>query len=444
MRTRYRPTRWQRCTVDDVKAHRLLSLSIVAALGVAGCAGSDDEAATSATELSVATTEVPTAEPVADTEVPTAEPVADTEVPTAEPVPDADPVVAEPVGTDPAAYDFARVDPVVQAFVDDRGLNGAGLVIVDADDGVILERYWGEFGPERSSLIASSSKMLVAGVLLRLQDEGLLDIEAPVADVVDWGSSNPQITPAQLLSNSSGLIGLFPEPGYRPYVCQYFPTGTLQDCAESIFTSPDDDGAITGPDVAFNYGGAQWQVAGAVAEAVSDKSWAELVNETYVQPCGVESLAFNNHFTQMGEGFNYPVEFNSDPSTLIATDNPNLEGGAYITAPDYGQLLLMHLRNGLCGDEQVLSQEALDTMHADRIAAAYGGSAGGAGTGYGMGWWVDRESGRISDAGAYGTVPWLDLEDGYGAYLVVESNFGDGNALAEQLYGIIDDVVNEA
>ncbi|MGK0478266.1 MAG: hypothetical protein ACJAQ9_001299 [Ilumatobacter sp.] len=61
-----------------------------------------------------------------------------------------------------------------------------------------------------------------------------------------------------------------------------------------------------------------------------------------------------------------------------------------------------------------------------------------------MGWWVDRESGRISDAGAYGTVPWLDLEDGYGAYLVVESNFGDGNALAEQLYGIIDDVVNEA
>jgi CubicO group peptidase (beta-lactamase class C family) len=433
MRTRYRPTRWQRCTVDDVKAHRLLSLSIVAALGVAGCAGSDDEAATSATELSVA-----------DTEVPTAEPVADTEVPTAEPVPDADPVVAEPVGTDPAAYDFAGVDPVVQAFVDDRGLNGAGLVIVDADDGVILERYWGEFGPERSSLIASSSKMLVAGVLLRLQDEGLLDIEAPVADVVDWGSSNPQITPAQLLSNSSGLIGLFPEPGYRPYVCQYFPTGTLQDCAESIFTSPDDDGAITGPDVAFNYGGAQWQVAGAVAEAVSDKSWAELVNETYVQPCGVESLAFNNHFTQMGEGFNYPVEFNSDPSTLIATDNPNLEGGAYITAPDYGQLLLMHLRNGLCGDEQVLSQEALDTMHADRIAAAYGGSAGGAGTGYGMGWWVDRESGRISDAGAYGTVPWLDLEDGYGAYLVVESNFGDGNALAEQLYGIIDDVVNEA
>ena len=357
-----------------MKSRRLLFLSIVAALGIAACAGSDDEV-------------VP----------PAAEPPATEPVPITEPKPDADPVVAEPATSatepesdpvatesepdpEPIAYDFAGVDPVVQAFVDDRGLNGAGLVIVDADDGVILERYWGEFGPERSSLIASSSKMLVAGVLLSLQDEGLLDIDAPVADAVDWGSSNPQITPAQLLSNSSGLIGLFPEPGYGPYVCQFLPSGTLQDCAESIFTSPDDDGAITGPDVAFNYGGAQWQVAGAVAEAVSGKSWAELIDETYVQPCGVDSLAFNNHFTQMGEGFNYPVEFNSDPSTLIDTDNPNLEGGAYITAPDYGQLLLMHLRNGLCGDEQVLSQEALDTMHADRIAAAYGGSAGGAGT----------------------------------------------------------------
>jgi len=417
-----------------------LSLSIVAALGVAACAGSDDEAGTAATELPVTEAEVLAAEPVPDADPVVPEPV-DTE-------PEVDPVVADPVVTEPepepTAYDFAAVDSVVQAFVDDRGLNGAGLVIVDADDGVIFEQYWGEFGPERSSLIASSSKMLVAGVLLRLQDDGLLNIDAPVVDAVDWGSDNPEITPAQLLSNSSGLPGLLPDPGYGPYICQFLPAGTLQDCARSIFTSPDDDADITRPDVAFNDGGAQWQVAGAVAEAVSGKSWAELIDETYVQPCGVDSLAFNNHFTQIGAGFNYPVAFNSDPSTLIATDNPNLEGGAYITASDYGQLLLMHLSGGVCGDEQVLSQEALDTMHADRIAAAYDGSAGGAGTGYGMGWWIDRESGRISDGGAYGTVPWLDLEDGYGAYLVIESTSGEGNDLADQLYDIVDDAVNAA
>jgi CubicO group peptidase (beta-lactamase class C family) len=74
-----------------------------------------------------------------------------------------------------------------------------------------------------------------------------------------------------------------------------------------------------------------------------------------------------------GEGFNYPAEFNSDPSTLDPTDNPNPEGSAYITARDYGQLLLLHLRDGVCGDTQVLSPEALTAMHSDRFADEYEG-----------------------------------------------------------------------
>ena len=102
-----------------------------------------------------------------------------------------------------------------------------------------------------------------------------------------------------------------------------------------------------------------------------------------------------------------------------------MEGGAYVTPGDYAKLLLMHLRGGRCGDEQVLSQAALDRMHADRIGPTYGTSAG-TDTGYGMGWWVDRASGQISDPGAYGSFPWLDLDDGYGAYLVIEADSGDG------------------
>ena len=100
----------------------------------------------------------------------------------------------------------------------------------------------------------------------------------------------------------------------------------------------------------------------------------------------------------------------------------------------------MHLRGGRCGGAQVLSQGALDRMHADRIGPTYGGDAG-PGTGYGMGWWVDRASGRISDPGAYGSVPWLDLEDGYGAYLVIEADSTTGAELAQQLYGVVDEAV---
>ena len=339
-----------------------------------------------------------------------------------------------------ATYDFTAISPIVQDFIDEKGLNGAGLIVVQRDDGVVHHDHWGEFGPERISLIASSSKMVVAGVLMRLHDDGLLDIDAPVTDVAGWGAGNPEVTPAQLISNSSGLVGLLPNPAYGPYVCQFLPIGTLQACAEQVFTTTDDDADIVPPDTEFRYGGAQWQVAGAVAEVVSGKSWAALIDEIYVQPCGLDVLAFNNPFTQLeGDPYRYPASFDSDPSTLMPTDNPNLEAGAYVTTGDYGALLLMHLRDGMCGDNQVLSAESLDRMHSDRIMAAYGSDVWG--SGYGMGWWVDRENGRITDGGLYGTVPWLDLADGYGAYLVVEADSPTGNTLAGLLYEVVEEAV---
>ena len=58
-----------------------------------------------------------------------------------------------------------------------------------------------------------------------------------------------------------------------------------------------------------------------------------------------------------------------------------------------------------------------------------------------MGWWVDRENGRITDGGLYGSVPWLDLEDGYGAYLVVEADSRTGNAPAGLLYDVVEAAV---
>jgi CubicO group peptidase (beta-lactamase class C family) len=341
-------------------------------------------------------------------------------------------------------YDFAGIAPIVEAFVTERGLNGAGLVVVHRDHGVIHEGYWGEFGPDRVSLVASSSKMVTAGVLLHLADEGLLDMDAPVADAVEWGAGNPTITPAQLVSNSSGLVGLLPDPTYGPYVCQFLPAGTMQECAASIFGTADDDADVVAPDTEFRYGGAQWQIAGAVAEAVSGTPWAQLVEEIYVQPCGLESLGYNNHFSQFtGNPFAYPEAFGADPSTLQATDNPNMEGGMYTDPGDYAALLLMHLRGGRCGDEQVLSTEALSAMHTDRIGEVYDGSTM-TGSGYGMGWWVDRETGRLTDPGAYGSVPWLDLEDGYGAYLVIEADATTGAELAGQLYDVVETAVTGA
>ena len=347
----------------------------------------------------------------------------------------------------PRVYDFGAVGPIVQDYVDIHGLNGAGLIVVERDDGVVHHQHWGEFGSDRVSLVASSSKMLVAGILMHLHDRGLLDVDAPVAEVVPWGAGNPDITPVQLLSSVSGLVGLFPDLAYPPYVCQWLTLGTLQGCAEQIFTTTEDDADVVPPDTEFRYGGGQWQVAGAVAEVASGRSWAELVDEVYVRPCGLDVLGFNNPFTQFdAPPFSYPTGFAGEPGTLVATDNPNMEGGAYVTTGAYGALLLMYLREGRCGDHTVLTPASVERLLTDRTGVVLGGDdegvlAYGVGVGYGLGWWVDRETGRRSDGGAYGSMPWLDVEAGYGAYLVLEATSGQGRELAERLYDVVADAV---
>ena len=339
--------------------------------------------------------------------------------------------------TEPSGFD--AVTETVEAFVADRGLSGAGLIIVEKDAGVVYEEHFGDFNPDRVSLIASSSKMISAGVLLKLQEDGLLDIDAPVEAQVDWAAGNPDITPAHLVSNSSGLVGLGPNPLYSPYLCQWGVPNTLLECGEAVFSSTGDDADQVPPDTEFRYGGAQWQVAGAIAESVSGKTWEQLIEEIYIEPCGVDSLGYISLGAVLDGTAGYPTAFAGDPAGVTESANPNIEGGAYIDTGDYGDLLLMHLRGGMCGETQVLTQESLDIMHADRIAA-YGGDAG-PDTGYGMGWWVDYTTDRISDGGAWGARPWLDLDDGYGAFIVIEESSSTGQALQDEIEELVHSAV---
>lgn len=345
-------------------------------------------------------------------------------------------------------FDFSAFDAEVQAFVDETGLEGVGTVVVHRDYGVIHQKSFGSFTDDRIYLVASSSKMVSAGVLMHLDDQGILDVDEPIIDAVGWGDSNPDITPAQLISNSSGLVGLLPNPAYPPYICQYLAAGSLRDCAQQIFTTELDDADIVPPDTMFIYGGGQWQVAGGVAEAVSGKSWDQLIEDIYVDPCGLEATAYTNHFTTLtspgNNPFGYPSGFDGDPANLTPTDNPNIEGGLYTTTGDYAKLLLMHLRGGLCGDNRVLSEEAVQAMHADRIAMAYDGSTGRADpAGYGLGWWIFRDADSlITDPGAYGAFPWLDEDRGYGAFLAIEANTGVGTQLFVRVLPLADAAVD--
>lgn len=349
--------------------------------------------------------------------------------------------------------DFSAWDAAVEAFLADNDLSGASAVVVHRDYGIVHLQGYGDFDPDRIYLIASSSKIVSVGILMRLTDQGLLDIDAPISDFVDWSSDKGDLTVAELVSNSSGLPSLTDNPTYGPYLCQYVDTGTLTDCAHTIFTADDAADRIP-PDTEFHYGGGPWQLAGGIAEVVSGKTWDELVQEAYVEPCGAGTLGYTNQFARAAaEGGNgvasalsYPGFFQGDPANAPETDNPSIEGGAYVDAEDYGKILLMHLREGRCGDARVLEAESVARMQQDRIQKAYNGTTSNANLqGYGLGWWVDRDNeGVVADPGAYGAIPWLDVARGYGAFVLLEANAGFGGNLFVETKPLLDAVFDDA
>jgi CubicO group peptidase (beta-lactamase class C family) len=340
------------------------------------------------------------------------------------------------------ALDFSEVDAVIERFVEQNDLAGATAVIVQRDKGQVHQRGYGEFDADRVHLIASGSKIISAGVLLALSDQGALDLDAPISDILSaFGQHKPGVTTAQCLSGSSGLLGFSGGTSYGPYVCQYIESGTLQGCTKSLYIADDQDTLIA-PDTEFRYGGAQWQIAGGVAELVSKKSWAQLIDEIYKQPCDVPSLGYDNQYIRAqleGHERGYPDFFSAKGPTANVR-NPNIEGGAYINSGDYGKLLLMHLRGGLCGDTRVLSEEAVARMQEDRIAETFGGRTGVAGMqGYGMGWWIDRDDpGVVMDPGLYGGRAWLDNNRGYAAFIAIEADETVGDALRDEVKPLLD------
>jgi CubicO group peptidase (beta-lactamase class C family) len=338
-----------------------------------------------------------------------------------------------------ATLDFGPFERELQAFIDEtEGIQGAGAIVVHRDKGVVYKHAFGGFSEDRVYLVASSSKIVTVGIMMKLVDAGLLDIEEPISDYVTWAGHNGGLKLRQLVSNSSGLPGLLSGPDssvyLTNYVCQFTPTGTLRECAEQVLATDVGADAIP-PDTEFRYGGAQWQAAGGVVEAVAGKPWRDLVRETFIEPCGLTQFGYAH--PTWSTDLSYPTDIQGRAENVAASENPSMEAGVFTNLDDYAKILSIHLSGGVCGwgssAKQVLSKSAVEAMRVDYVAG-YGQRAWlgfpGAETleGYGMGWWIDRKNpGIFVDEGAWGATPWIDLNRGYAAFIVIENNFTNGD-----------------
>lgn len=328
----------------------------------------------------------------------------------------------------PVPADFSAADASLEAFVAGHpGFSGAAYIVVDQARGVIHQHAVGDYTLDTVVMLASTSKVPSSMLLMALaEDDDNVDfeIDRSIDDYLPWMGVWPGRTAEQLVSNTSGIPGLGQIGGYGAHLCQYSPVGQLRDCGQTIYQTPLDALTSFAPGTGFDYGGSQWQLAGAVAEVVGGASWNQLFDAYIGQPCELEVFRYGNNLAVF-------ADWTGDPDSLQGLENPNIEGGAISNLADYAKLIALHLNEGRCGDNQVLSPEGVAFMRRDRAWAT--GAVSRESSGYGMGWWIAPaedpgvEPTLFRDPGAFGALSWIDIERGFGGFLAIQSKtFEDG------------------
>lgn len=310
---------------------------------------------------------------------------------------------ATPLQLSPAAQQAA------QAMLAD-GSGGFSVGYGVREQGFALSHF-GDVQADTQYPIASASKFLTAATVMALVDDGLLELDAPIAS---WLPRLPQaagqLSLRQLLSQTSGLAGSKGEY----YDLSQDHRITLEQSALELSESP----LVSVPGEVFAYGAPGFQLAGAVVEAVTGKRWAEVFADKIATPLGMNHTYWTH------------LRLDSEAELPLAeTLNPVLQGGAISTASDYLSFLQMIAQEGQFNGQRILSADSVRELLKDQTASAYMTPAAEnpiQGGHYSLGNWCEGWDSqgnclRNSSIGAFGVYPWVEQAKGrYGIVFVYQ------------------------
>jgi CubicO group peptidase (beta-lactamase class C family) len=293
-----------------------------------------------------------------------------------------------------ACHDLNGVTAVAQSLLSNHPLQGSSCVRYERAGQTLYEQAFGSFTLAEVVPIASATKTLSAAVLLSLVDSGVLTLDDRVGQwLPEWNTGlKAQITLRMCFSHTSGMIASHPLLSDD--------TITLRQAAQGLAALP----LQAVPGSSFVYGGASMHVAGAVCEAASGQSWAQLFQQRIAQP--LQLLA-------------------TDYLGIGSASNPRIAGGARSDLRDFARFMTMLRQGGSWNGVQVLSAASVDTMLSDQTSSVPIGSTPHPELApYGIGIWLDRRDSQgrtvaASAVGAFGFTGWVDrAHDGSGVFVV--------------------------
>jgi CubicO group peptidase (beta-lactamase class C family) len=311
----------------------------------------------------------------------------------------------------------------------DNGLNNRQKIIakfIAKRQGKDASEMLQDFTPATRERIASSSKWLSAALVMTFVDDRKLNLDDTVGKYLPIMTANGKgnIKIWQCLSHLTGIK-----------------SGTLKESLDAMKDLNSMDEAIDKiarqpmegePGKTFHYSNVGLQIAAAVIEKISGKNFETLFAEKIAKRCDMKN-------TDFGKG----------KVALPA-------GGAFSTAEDYMNFLVMILHDGKYNGKQVVSKSSVIKMeqnYAKEAKVIYSPAEAGS-WGYGFGQWVmdltptlstsgeGARSGAVTSPGLFGSFPWVDNEKQYAGFLFCFNLKSQGrNERYKELKQLVDDAV---
>lgn len=270
-------------------------------------------------------------------------------------------------------------------------------------------------------MVASCSKWFSAALVMTFVDEGKLQLSDTVGKYLPVLSQHGKgpITISQCLSHMTAIQS----PDLKESLSEMRGISSMDEAIATIASYPMEGE----PGKVFRYSNTGLQIAGAVIEKISSKSFEQLFAERIAAPLQMKN-------TDFGKG----------KVALPA-------GGASSTPDDYLNFLVMILNKGTFNGKRILSEKSVADMQVNRITKevkiAYAPAEAG-NFGYGFGEWVMETSSQtnlskaVTSPGLFGSFPWVDNEKKYAGFLMTFYLKNEGrNQWYRELKALVDAAV---
>jgi len=336
---------------------------------------------------------------------------------------------------------IAALDQNVPGYLAAYYTPGAGIALVENGE-LVWSQGFGLADQENNVpataetvyQIASISKTVAATGILRLVEQGKLDLDAPASQyltrwqIPESAINENDVTIRRLLSHSAGL-SVHGYPGYEPDAA----LPSLEEALSGHPLGPDYSVEVVAePGQAYSYSGGGYTLLQLIVEEVSGQSFADAMQQEVMDPLGLEHSSFVWRADLRGlPAKAYNMDGRLLPNYLFTEQ---AAAGLYTTAGELARFGIAHLPG-----QGLLSENSLSQMQAVSIpipAQSAEGFFSGM-DGYGLGWFVETlpDGSRVVNhtGGNKGWRSLLSVAPQRGAVLVVLTNSDNGSGVHDEI-----------